>query len=85
MCDPTCAAADGRFGGYLCGAGNSDRFGAMCRICYTDAAEAREVESRLAPGLHVVMCDTGRPPAAIECSDECGLKKDTVRLKFVVS
>lgn len=80
VCDPTCTASGSRFGGYLCGAGDSEKFGAMCRVCYTDAAEAREAESKLAGGLHVIMCDTGRPPAAaVDCSDECSLKKDTVR------
>lgn len=82
FCDPTCTAAlDSRFGGYLCGAGDSERFGATCRMCYMDVEEARKAERTLSDsdGLHVVMCDTQRPPAALECGDKCGIKKDTVR------
>eukprot|EP00903_Cladosiphon_okamuranus_P019226 g17680.t1 len=78
VCDPTCTASGSRFDGYLCGAGDSAKFGGMCRLCYTDVAEAREAESKLADGLHVIMCDTKLPPAAADCSDECRLEKDTV-------
>lgn len=82
FCDPTCTAFGSRFGGYLCGAGDSARFGAACRMCYADVEEARKAERMLsdADGLHVVMCDTQRPPAASECSDRCRLNKDTVRV-----
>ena len=84
VCDPSCHV-DGRFGGHLCGAGDSARYGSSCRLCYTDqvmalAAEAdlREWDSEDAEGKHVIMCDTMRPPAALECDDECALKADTV-------
>ena len=79
VCDATCTEGD-RFGGYLCGAGDSIKFGAMCRLCFTDVAEAREAESRLKDGKHVIMCDTMRPPPAADCSDECAIAKDTVSL-----
>lgn len=84
VCDPTCTASGSRFDGYLCGAGDSETFGAMCRMCYIDVAEAREAESKLAAGLHVIMCDTKRPPAAVECSDMCRLKKNTVRFLWKI-
>ena len=79
VCDVTCAEG-GRFDGYLCGAGSSIKFGAMCRLCFNDVEEARKAESRLKNGKHVIMCDTMRPPAAVDCSDECTIKKDTVRM-----
>ena len=79
VCDTTCAEG-GRFGGYLCGAGNSIKFGAVCRLCFTDVAEARKVENRLKDGKHVIMCDTMRPPPAVDCSDECSIKTDTVSI-----
>lgn len=88
VCDDTCSGESTRFGGFLCGAGDSDRFGSMCRLCYVDVEEARKREQSLAlarsPGegqqenSHVIMCDTMRPPEASDCSDECGIKKDTV-------
>lgn len=31
-------------------------------------------------GRHVIMCDTLRPPSALECSPKCDKKVDTVRL-----
>ena len=75
MCDATCGTA-GR--GYLCGAGDSVRFGGMCRVCFTDEDVAREAQRKTSGGKHVVMCDTMRPPPAAECTHACGLKKDTV-------
>lgn len=88
VCDDTCAGKSGRFGGFLCGAGDSERFGFMCRLCYVDEEEARKEEQSLAlkrssvegdqEAPHVIMCDTLRPPEAADCSDKCGLKKDTV-------
>lgn len=88
VCDDTCDGASARFDGLLCGAGDSDRFGPMCRLCYVDVGEARRQEQSLAlmrsdveggpEASHVIMCDTMRPPEAAECSEKCGLKKDTV-------
>lgn len=86
VCDNTCAGDSARFGGFLCGAGDSDKFGFMCRLCYTDADEARREEQSLAlarpegdqEASHVIMCDTMRPPDAADCSDKCGRKDDTV-------
>lgn len=76
VCDATCDIA-GR--GYLCGAGDSSRFGGMCRVCFTDEDVARKAQRKTSGGRHVVMCDTMRPPPAAECTDTCGLKKDTVK------
>lgn len=89
VCDNTCTGdSSARFGGFLCGAGDSERFGSMCRLCYVDVEEARKQEQSLAlerssvggeqVASHVIMCDTMRPPEASDCSDKCGLKKDTV-------
>ena len=88
VCDDTCAGESTRFGGFLCGADDPDRFGSMCRICFVDVEEARRQEQSMSLGWsdieggeeasHVVMCDTMRPPEAAECSDKCGRKKDTV-------
>ena len=88
VCDDTCAGESARFGGFLCGAGDSDKFGYMCRLCYVDVEEARREEQSLArmrsdingehEASHVIMCDTMRPPEAAECSDKCARKKDTV-------
>ena len=79
VCDSTCSEG-GRFGGYLCGAGDTVKFGPMCRLCFNDIKEARQAESRLMDGKHVIMCDTMRPPAADDCSDECALETNTVSL-----
>lgn len=84
VCDPSCET-DNRFAGYLCGAGDPLRFGSSCRTCYTDqeAALVAEGELRLedpftSEARHVIMCDTRRPPEAMECSAKCTLKTDTV-------
>lgn len=89
VCDDTCSGESARFGGFLCGAGDSDKFGSVCRLCYIDVEEARLQEQSLAltrfdhedeqETSHVIMCDTMRPPEAAECSDKCRRKKDTVR------
>ena len=88
VCDDTCAGESPRFGGFGCGAGHSDTFGSMCRLCFVDVEEARRHEQSLAlmradleegqEASHVIMCDTMRPPEAAECSGKCGRKKDTV-------
>lgn len=87
MCDVTCDL-HGRFGGHLCGAGDSAKYGSSCRLCYTDQVAALAAEAELrnmdsvddAAGKHVIMCDTKRPPAALECDAKCDLKADTVSL-----
>ena len=79
VCDATCSEG-GRFGGYLCGAGDTVKFGPMCRLCFNDIKEARKAESRLMDGKHVIMCDNMRPPAAVDCSNECALETNTVSL-----
>lgn len=88
VCDDTCAGESARYGGFLCGAGDSDKYGPMCRLCYNDVDEARKKEQSLIQAIpsvdgeeeasHVIMCDTMRPPEASDCSDTCGPKKDTV-------
>lgn len=88
VCDDTCAGSGARFGGFLCGAGDADKFGETCRLCYTDVYLANQMQAKLMKSTdvlegeetrHVIMCDTMRPPEALECSDHCASKKDTVR------
>ena len=94
-CDASCGV-ENRFGGYLCGAGDSQKFGGSCRLCYTDQEAALRAEAELrkmddfyaegdAEARHVVMCDTMRPPSALGCSSECADKKDTVRVEQLFS
>lgn len=81
VCDATCGGGgngvDARFDGFLCGAGDSEKFGGLCRLCYTRIDEAREAQRALlssnggaAAGVSVgdnrdvIMCDTMQPPAA---------------------
>lgn len=92
FCDSTClsgwSSAGPRFGGYGCGANDPSRFGKSCRMCFTNQKAALAEERRLASpevmgpetGVHVVMCSTGNPPPARECSDECMSSTDAVRL-----
>eukprot|EP00903_Cladosiphon_okamuranus_P021318 g19589.t1 len=66
--------------------GDPARFGTACRQCYTDEEAALAEDRRLSlpgttvpnPGVHVVMCATGNPPQASECSDECLATEDAV-------
>lgn len=87
VCDETCAV--GRFGSLLCGAGDAHKYGAMCRLCYTDLIQAHEMERSLraiasdphedgGEVQHVIMCDTMRPPEAAACSSKCSRKRNTV-------
>lgn len=51
VCDRSCypdSERGARFGGHLCGAGNTTEFGAHCRTCYNDLEEARAAENLLA-------------------------------------
>lgn len=85
VCDDSCAGSRARFDGFLCGAGNADKYGAMCRLCFTDIEEARGVQRVLAENSNgaiderVIMCDTMKPPEDIGCSTECHSKSYTVR------
>lgn len=91
FCDSTClvewSSAGSRFNGYGCGADDPSRFGHACRQCYTSQEVALAEEQRLSssentspnPGAHVVMCSTGNPPQASECSDGCMGTADAVR------
>ncbi len=95
VCDPTCGGGgDGsRFGGFLCGAGNSDLFGDMCRLCYVCPRAARNAQLSLRTSFDgvdageeraVIMCDTMEPPPEVAaadsaaCSEKCNRKKGTV-------
>ena len=91
FCDPSClpgwSPAGPRFGGHNCGANDASKYGEACRICYTDqevalAADKTHASSGASPFepiVHVVMCSTGNPPAAADCSDQCRKTADTVR------
>lgn len=89
-CDRTCHAgkSGSRFDGLFCGAGDPEKFGPSCRLCFTNAVEARKAELELrrenhtkdtfGRDRHVVMCDTLRPPEAVDCEAKCAMKTDTV-------
>lgn len=50
VCDRTCAPGSNngaRFGGFMCGAGDAEKYGSHCRLCYTDVDEARTHENLL--------------------------------------
>lgn len=95
FCDLSCltgwSSAGPRFSGHGCGANDSSRYGKACRQCYTSKEAALAEDQRLSSpenigsnsGMHVVMCSTGNPPPASECSDECMATVDAVRLCFV--
>eukprot|EP00903_Cladosiphon_okamuranus_P015305 g14139.t1 len=90
LCDSSClpdwSSTGPRFNGYGCGASDPARFGESCRQCYTSQEAALVEERRLSSaevmgptsGVHVVMCSTGNPPPASECSEECMNADDTV-------
>ncbi|CAM9729877.1 unnamed protein product [Scytosiphon promiscuus] len=90
VCDHSCGSEESggwRFGGRSCGAGDEDRYGSHCRLCYVDADEALKAERLLESqqrqaghdgGQHVVMCDTMRPPESPNCSLKCATKLDTI-------
>jgi len=86
-CSPAWSSAGPRLGGHNCGAGQALQYGSNCRMCYTSREEALRADRALAssshaslpsPDAHVVMCDTGNPPPASECSVECEEQDDTV-------
>lgn len=93
FCDESCSAGwslssiGPRFDGHGCGVGDASKFGSSCRLCYTDQQGALKADSDLqtsgptsvSSAVHVVMCDTHAPPAALECSSECGDSGNTVR------
>lgn len=87
ICDATCSPPNARFDGFLCGAGDVAKYGPMCRTCYVDLEAALKVDRQLmashddrtdSVAKHVIMCDTGRPPEASSCSEECTLQTNTV-------
>lgn len=87
VCDVTCSVEEARFGGFLCGAGNTRKYGAMCRMCYVDLDSAIQADRQLrvsrvhqedSGAKHVIMCDTLKPPQVPDCSEECTTRKDTV-------
>lgn len=90
VCDKTCAIG-APYDDYLCGAGNPEKFGSMCRLCYTDVDEARKVELDLQVDSvdgnetkkHVIMCDTMQPPELDDCTDECARSEDAVRKDLI--
>ena len=85
--DASCGT-ENRFGSYLCGAGNSEKFGGSYRLYYTDQEAVVRAEAELrrmdefyagdSEARHVVMCDAMRPPSALGCGVDCAEKKDTV-------
>ena len=74
--DVSCGT-ENRFDGYLCGAGNSEKLSASCRLCYTDqeavvpaGAELRrmdEFDAEDSEAGHVMMWDIMRPLSALGC------------------
>ncbi|CAM9766040.1 unnamed protein product [Scytosiphon promiscuus] len=92
FCDESCVAgwslfsAGPRFRGHGCGAGDVSVYGRSCRTCYTNQQDAlqadRDLEtSRLtsvSSAAHVVMCATGLPPPALDCSAECQESVNTI-------
>lgn len=92
VCDRTCDPGLGgaRFGGFMCGAGDPQKYGDHCRVCYLDVDEARRADSLIRNGdhagvgkaaadsQHVVMCDTLLPAPPAVCSAKCAMKDDTV-------
>lgn len=94
VCDATCSVEEARFGGFLCGAGNTRKYGAMCRMCYVDLDVAIQADRKLrvssdhqgdSGAMHVIMCDTLKPPQVSGCSEECSRRKDTVSPEIVIS
>lgn len=91
VCDRSCRPGEygPRFGGLNCGAGDPERFGEECRMCYNNLTVAKEAEAQLAQknavrrvGFaqeHVIMCQTLLPPPTSACSSKCMKKADTVR------
>lgn len=90
VCDATCLNNNSwmsfRFNGHNCGAGDSSKYGKSCRLCFTDqqaALDADHVFTSSNGNLstshdHVIMCDTKRPPEAIDCSTVCKNNRNTV-------
>ena len=88
VCDGICTGDHPRFGGFLCGAGDSDKYGSMCRLCFHDEDKARNVQRLQAENSsnllqqRVIMCGSmDPPPEAVACSSECMSKTFTVRCR----
>ena len=90
VCDRSCFPGENgpRFSGLNCGAGDPEKLGGNCRLCYKDPVEAGKREAELSqrnvvrdvnmPQEHVIMCDTLLPPQTSACSSKCLKKVDTV-------
>ena len=92
VCDDTCVNGHPwmgiRFDGHNCGAGDPSKYGESCRLCFKDQGVALLEDVVLAASngitwasnVHVIMCDTKRPPEAMDCSRECTDNVNTVRV-----
>ena len=89
-CSPNSSLGGARFGGYNCAGGRNTTHGGSCRLCYQSqqaalAADMTVVSPKTkasAPAAHVIMCNTGAPPPASECSDGCQASDEAVRPAF---
>ena len=94
VCDATCVEDSSwmgvDFNGLNCGVGNPSKYGESCRLCFGDQAAALKADQALAaltrnastPPVHVIMCETKRPPEAVDCPRECEDDINTVRGPF---
>lgn len=92
VCDATCVndhpSMGIRFDGHNCGAGDPSKYGESCRLCFKDQRVALLEDIVLAASngiswashVHVIMCDTQRPPEAMDCSRICMDGVNTVRI-----
>lgn len=97
VCDATCLSNnplyESRFRGYNCGVGNPSKYGEGCRRCYMNRSEALVADESMAtadtstsqPDIHVVMCNTLKPPEAMTCSKPCDDDQDSVSYTHVDS
>ena len=70
---------------YMCGAGDPEKYGSRCRLCFQDEEKAIRMQQILSENEdgsnheEVIMCDTMRPPEPVGCSSNCLIKSYTVR------
>ena len=87
VCDNRCGNDRAGFSSFFCGAGNSNKYGSMCRLCFQDEDEARHVQHNLAKDEsdprhgRVIMCYSMRPPESEGCTSDCLSKTYTVRCR----